>query len=68
MAMSWKGGELMSNLGERIVEYRAKHNMTQAEFAEAANLSTITILMIENDRHKPTRLTKAKIELVLKGD
>lgn len=58
----------MSNLGERIVEYRAKHNMTQAEFAEAAKLSTITILMIENDRHKPTRLTQAKIELVLKGD
>lgn len=52
-------------LSERIIEYRARHSMTQIEFAKKCQVSTQTISNIENGRALPSRLTQAKIELTL---
>ena len=52
-------------LGEAIITYRAMHNISQAEFASLANVSTMTINAIENGYQKPTKITLAKIYLVL---
>lgn len=55
-------------LGEKIIKYRAKHNLTQAEFAQKAGVSTQTIYLIESDLQNPKKITIAKIELVLEGE
>ena len=55
-------------LGERIIMYRAKRDMTQVEFAKKAGLSTQTIYLIESDLQKPKKITVAKINLLLNED
>lgn len=55
-------------LGERIIRYRAKHNLTQVEFAKKANVSTQTIYLIESALQNPKKITIAKIEMVLEEE
>ena len=55
-------------LGERILRYRAKHNLSQEEFANRAQVNVMTINTIENDKRKPTKLTEMKVEMILKED
>lgn len=56
-------GEKM--LSEKMVEYRAKHNLTQKQLAELCGLTAQTIVKAEQG--KPlTRLTEKKIELKIK--
>lgn len=57
----------MSSLGEEIVMYRAKHDMTQGEFANIAKVSKQTVCYIENGLQNPSKLTEAKIRLVIDG-
>ena len=52
---------------EKMVMYRAKHNLSQAKFAKLCGLSVMTINSIENGTQDPTPLTQAKIKLVLEG-
>lgn len=54
-------------LSERIIEYRAKHNLSQSEFAAKVGVGRDIIGRAENGR-KVSRLTEAKINLVLKGE
>jgi len=54
-------------LQERMVMYRAKENLTQKELAERVGISVQTINSIENETQMPSRLTQAKIELVISG-
>ena len=64
-----KGGDWMEDeLGRRILEYRAAHDMSQEEFAIKARLNVMTVNMIENGRRIPTKLTKMKIEQIIKED
>ena len=65
--MEQKGGENME-LGERILEYRARHNISQEDFANRAQVNVMTINSAENGKRKPTRLTIGKIERVLRED
>ena len=58
----------MKEFAERIIQYRAKHGLTQKKFAEMAKVSVVTILQLEKGTTKPTAFTRAKIELVLGGD
>lgn len=58
-------GEKLFKLDEWIVRYRAKYNLTQAEFAKLCGVTTQTIGAIEAGRHGTTRLTQAKIIQVL---
>lgn len=54
---------------DRIIEYRARHNMSQEDFAIECKVCLMTVNAIENGKRNPTKLTKAKIEYVLqKGE
>ena len=52
-------------LPDRILEYRAKENLSQAALAKRVGVSVQTINSIENGSQEPGKLTKAKIELVI---
>ena len=56
------------DLGRRILEYRARHDMTQEEFAIKARLNVMTVNSIENGKRNPTKLTRTKIEQIIKED
>lgn len=55
----------MEELANKMLVYRAKHRMSQKEFAELVGLSTMTVNSIESGRQTPSALTKTKIMLVL---
>lgn len=55
----------MNKLPDRILEYRAKENLSQAAFAKRVGVSVQTINSIENGSQEPGKLTRAKIELVI---
>lgn len=52
-------------LAERMVLYRAKEGISQGELARRCGLSTQTVNSVENDTQVPSRVTVAKIELVI---
>ena len=54
-------------LKDRMVAYRAKHNISMKEMAERCKVSLQTIYSIENGTQEPSRLTREKIRLVLEG-
>ena len=57
-----------NELGEKIVCYRAKYNLSQTEMAKLCKLTLQTIWNIENGVQTPTRLTKQKIlNVISKG-
>lgn len=53
------------NLADRMIEYRAKERITQVELAERTGLSHQTIVSVERGQQSPSRVTIAKIELVI---
>ena len=55
-------------LGEKMIRYRAKHRMTQEEFSKLAGISIQTISYIEREKQAPSRITKAKIEMIIEED
>lgn len=57
----------MDNLKERILRYRAKQRINQQKMADRCGVSKQTICNIENGLQEPSKLTIAKIELVLDG-
>lgn len=54
-----------TTLKDRILQYRARHNLSQEEFANRCQLNVMTINSIETGKRMPTQLTTTKIELVL---
>lgn len=56
----------MTDLAQAIVEYRARERISQREFARRAGLSLQTIYSIETGQQEPSRVTEAKIRLVIK--
>ena len=56
------------SLGERILEYRVRHNLSQEDFANLVQVNVMTINAIENDKRKPLRTTAKKIEMILMED
>lgn len=56
-------------LHERMIEYRAKERINQQELADRCGVSKQTIYSIENQLQEPSKVTVAKIELVIgKGE
>ena len=51
----------------KIIEFRAKHNMSMEQFAKLSNLTSQTVWGIETGIQTPSRLTKAKIDLAIKS-
>ena len=52
-------------LQERMVQYRAKERISQTELAERCGLSYQTINSVENGTQDPSKVTQAKIELIV---
>lgn len=55
-------------LPERMIRFRAAGNMGQAKAAQVAGVSTQTWCNVETGKQKPSRLTEAKIEIVLQDN
>ena len=55
-------------LSERMVLYRAKHNLSQRAFAERVGLSLQTVNSVETGQQNPSRVTEAKINLLIEED
>lgn len=55
----------MKPLAERILEYRALHDISAKEFAQRCKLSLQTVYSIENGLQTPSKITLLKIENVL---
>ncbi len=55
-------------LSERMVLYRAKHNLSQRAFAGKVGLSLQTVNSIETGQQSPSRVTEAKINLLIEED
>ena len=55
----------MTPLAQAIVNYRAKERLSQKEFAAKAGVSLQTICNIETGQQEPSRVTVAKIMLVI---
>lgn len=52
-------------LQERMLEYRAKNDISQHELAKRVGVTVQTINAIENGGQDPSKLTLAKINLVI---
>lgn len=55
-------------LCDMMVTYRARHGMTQTEFAKRVGVSLATIINIETGRRGPSKTTKVKILDLIGGD
>lgn len=67
----WKCKEvkkIVNKLADRLVLYRAKHRLSQKELAEKCGVSAQTIHSIESGYQKPSKVTLAKILMVVGGD
>ena len=54
-------GKELDILREKILNYRAKHDISQYKFAELCKVTPQTICNIENGIQEPSKLTKQKI-------
>ena len=52
-------------LSERMIQYRAKERINQQILADRCGLSKQTIYSIENEMQEPSKVTQAKIELII---
>ena len=55
-------------LREKMLDYRAKHNISQVRFAELCKVTVQTICNIEKGTQKPSMLTKQKILNVIDNE
>lgn len=55
-------------LVDRMINYRAEHDLTQAQLAEKCRLSTQTICMAENGYENLSKVSAAKIRAVVMRD
>lgn len=55
-------------LANKMIEYRAKHNLSQKALAQITGVSLQTINSVENELQKPSKLTEAKILMAIKED
>lgn len=55
----------MGRLSEDMVNYRARHGISQSRLGELCGVNVMTINHIERGVQTPTTLTEAKIRLVI---
>lgn len=53
------------SLQQRMIEYRARERISQTELADRCGVSYQTINSVENGKQDPSKITVAKIELVI---
>ena len=57
----------LKELSKKILDYRAKHNLSAKKFAERCKLTVVTIYNIENERQAPSKMTLRKILNVIES-
>lgn len=57
----------MDDIAEKILMYRAEHNISQGEMARRCRVTLQTINSVENRLQNPSALTRAKIMMVIEG-
>lgn len=55
----------LMTLQERMIQYRAKERINQVELANRVGVTVQTINSVENGKQAPSKVTIAKIELVI---
>jgi DNA-binding XRE family transcriptional regulator len=55
-----KRGDKME-LSKQLLEFRAKHNLTQAQLAKIVGVTTNTIFRYENEKNRPHKIRKIQI-------
>lgn len=58
----------MGELSKEMILYRAKERISQAELARRCGVSLQTINSIENELQSPSKVTEAKIRLVIEDE
>ncbi len=58
---SWEDDVKMEHIGDRVRAIRRRRALTQAELAEAAELSTDAVVKLENGKHEPRPKTVRKL-------
>ena len=48
-------------LGERMLQYRARHRISQSKLAELMDEDLMTIYRIENGIHKPHKINEIRL-------
>ena len=48
-------------LGERMLQYRARHRISQGKLAELMDEDLMTIYRIENSIHKPHKINEIRL-------
>lgn len=59
---------MAETLQEKMILYRARHNISQTELAQRCGVTLQTINSIENGKQKPSKLTLAKIKNVVDNE
>ena len=54
------------NFGRKMLEFRAKHNLTQKQLADIIGVDINTVYRTENEKTKPTQVNKIKFENKMK--
>lgn len=56
------------NISDRILQYRAKNNLTQFEMAEKLGVSRELVNKLENEKIEPSKMILIKMDLLEKGE
>ena len=51
----------LKELSRKMLDYRAKHNLSMVEMSKRANISYMTWQYVEKQKQMPNRLTEMKI-------
>ena len=54
-----------SELGEKMVVFRARNRLSQAHLAKMCGISLQTVNSVENGTQTPSKVTEAKIRLIV---
>ena len=54
------------DFGRTLLEFRAKHNLTQKQLADYLRVSVTAIYRYENNKNKPSQVNKIKFENKMK--
>ena len=54
------------DFGRTLLEFRAKHNLTQKQLADYLGITVMTIYRYENNKYNPSQVNKIKFENKMK--
>ena len=54
------------DFGRTLLEFRAKHNLTQQQLADYFGINALSIYRYENNKNKPSKVNRIKFENKMK--